>query len=232
MAWSPSRRSRKRFIELSDPSPPRRRKGRPAGTSHSVGTETITLAARTLLGRLPPARVSLTAIAREAGVDPALIRYYFKNRSNLLRVILEDLQEQSDAPGTFDPSRDPLDQLRDHCRGFFRFIDANAYVHRLMLDEIAHVDSPERRDLLVRLNMHARKFFGEVVEAVRVDENAPTIEPLLVHIALIGMTEFFGAAKPILEAVIGPGLDIDRLRRDYVDFISTALAEGLRRKLA
>jgi AcrR family transcriptional regulator len=210
---------------------PKRRKGRPAGADRSVGPEKILHAARTLLGRLPSSRVTLTAVAREAGVDPALIRYYFKDRSSLLQEIIASLMRENSAPGVFDPARPVLEQMRDHCRGFFRFIDANSYVHRLMLDEIAQSDDPEHRELLASLNVKARSFFGAILDGMRTRADAPKLEPLIVQVALIGMSEFFGTARPILEAVIGPELDMDRLRQDYADFISTALIEGLRRRL-
>ena len=60
----------------------KRGKGRPA--EQSVGRDTLLETAKRLIKVLPPARVTISLIAREAGVDPALVRYYFGDRSKLL----------------------------------------------------------------------------------------------------------------------------------------------------
>ena len=61
-----------------------RRKGRPMASARGVGKDVLIEATRALLQELPPAQVTSTAIARKAGADPALVRYYFGNRENLL----------------------------------------------------------------------------------------------------------------------------------------------------
>ena len=62
----------------------KRTRGRPRSGLASVGREAIVLAARQLLEKLPPHEVPNVLIARKAGVDPALVRYYFANREELL----------------------------------------------------------------------------------------------------------------------------------------------------
>ena len=62
----------------------RRGKGRPTASASGVGREALVSAARSLLQELPPAQVTSTAVAKRANADPALVRYYFGNRENLL----------------------------------------------------------------------------------------------------------------------------------------------------
>ncbi|HTM96356.1 MAG TPA: TetR/AcrR family transcriptional regulator, partial [Croceibacterium sp.] len=64
--------------------PTRRGKGRPTASQSGVGREVLITAARDLLQELPPAQVTSTAVARRANADPALVRYYFGTRENLL----------------------------------------------------------------------------------------------------------------------------------------------------
>src|ERR1700755_3516313 len=61
---------------------PVRRTGRPT-TRGSVGKEALVAAAREALKRKPPGEITLNEIAQIAGVDPALIRYYFGQLSDL-----------------------------------------------------------------------------------------------------------------------------------------------------
>src|SRR5262245_45071444 len=61
----------------------KRQKGRPHKNARSVGPEALVAVARKLLKEKPPTQITGLEIARAAGVDPALIRYYFKDRSTL-----------------------------------------------------------------------------------------------------------------------------------------------------
>ncbi|MGH8327149.1 MAG: TetR/AcrR family transcriptional regulator, partial [Steroidobacteraceae bacterium] len=58
--------------------------GRPASADLSVGADAIVLKACELLREVAPRELSLLRLARYAGVDRSLIRYYFKDRSSLL----------------------------------------------------------------------------------------------------------------------------------------------------
>ena len=61
---------------------PRRTQGRPL-IEVEVGRQALIDAASALLRTTPPARITRAAIARFAGVDPGLIRYYFGDRDGL-----------------------------------------------------------------------------------------------------------------------------------------------------
>ena len=56
-----------------------------------MGRDTIVSAARQLLEKLPPHKATISSIARKAGVDPALVRYYFGSREELLLAVIEDI---------------------------------------------------------------------------------------------------------------------------------------------
>ena len=69
----------------------RRKRGRPQASQQTVGREGIIASARKLLETLPPHRVTIVMIARHAGVDPALVRYYFSGREELLFAVVENI---------------------------------------------------------------------------------------------------------------------------------------------
>ena len=92
--------------------------------------------ARALLNDLPPAKVTTSAIARAAGADPALIRYYFGDRETLLLAVVDAMMD--------DVRREPVlggeDSLADldaRIRNAFRFTQSSHNMHRLMIDEVA-----------------------------------------------------------------------------------------------
>ena len=70
---------------------PRRSRGRPGSKQGAVGREAIVASARQLLDKLPPHKATNSSIARSAGVDPALVRYYFGSREELLLAVIEDI---------------------------------------------------------------------------------------------------------------------------------------------
>src|SRR6185369_10441269 len=69
----------------------KRTRGRPKSGREAVGREAIVVAARQLLDKLPAHAVPNVLIARKAGVDPALVRYYFANREELLFAVIEHI---------------------------------------------------------------------------------------------------------------------------------------------
>src|SRR5699024_10984818 len=81
----------------------KRRKGRPS--DEGVGKDALLETAKRLIREMPPARVTISLIAREAGVDPALVRYYFGDRSKLLMAVAESMLEDTPRsdPGTLEP---------------------------------------------------------------------------------------------------------------------------------
>src|SRR4051812_37632865 len=96
---------------------PKRGQGRPA--DNTVGKETVLATARKLVKEHPPARVTISLIAREAGVDPALVRYYFGDRSNLLLAVAESMLSAFPRP---EPgSVEPLAAIEQRIRQMARF---------------------------------------------------------------------------------------------------------------
>ena len=77
----------------------RRGKGRPTASESGVGRDALISAAqrrccRNCRRRKSPAR----AIARRANADPALVRYYFGNRENLLFEVAKQIGAEANRP--------------------------------------------------------------------------------------------------------------------------------------
>src|ERR1700691_4073604 len=75
--------SKKKFARSKLP----RRQGRPPSGNAQGLREKIIAATRELLRTRPPDTISRIDIARAARVDPALIRYYFGTRDDVLRAV-------------------------------------------------------------------------------------------------------------------------------------------------
>jgi len=97
----------------------KRSKGRPDAASKGVGRDALITAARQLLQELPPSQVTASAIARHAGGDPALVRYYFGNREALLLEVAKTIGREANA--TPPEVGDPVELLTDFIHATFRF---------------------------------------------------------------------------------------------------------------
>src|SRR6478736_1881639 len=115
---------------------PKRRRGRPGPSQGVVGREAIIAAASQLLEKLPPHQVPNVVIARKAGVDPALVRYYFSNREDLLLEVIKHIL------GTWAATHPPPDapaaeQLAAHVGDMFDFSCRVRSMQRLMVEGLA-----------------------------------------------------------------------------------------------
>ncbi|EHM50115.1 MAG: TetR/AcrR family transcriptional regulator [Yokenella regensburgei] len=75
---------------LKDNSDAPRKPGRPRGKKKTASREQLMDIALHLFSQMGIARTSLNAIAREAGVTPAMLHYYFNSREQLLDAVIEE----------------------------------------------------------------------------------------------------------------------------------------------
>lgn len=205
---------------------PRRRRGRPRSTQQSVGRDAIIAAAGELLKKLPPHKATISSIARHAGVDPALVRYYFKSREELLLGVAEDMLTRWRFARTA-PSAGPAARLAAHVPSMLDFALEHRSMQRLMIDECAGSKSSEVRRRVRELNAGAVHHYALLLHSEKETRTSAT-DPLLMHIAIIGMCEFFAAAQPMIMPLVPEGVDAEELTRRYKDFIVRLVLDGLR----
>src|SRR4051812_7900415 len=90
MAASQPHRTKDRATRAGKP----RRSGRPDHPRNAVGREAIIAATRDLLKLKPPSALSRIEIARFAGIDSSLIRYYFGTKDALLTAVATEISTE------------------------------------------------------------------------------------------------------------------------------------------
>jgi AcrR family transcriptional regulator len=205
----------------------KRGKGRPTATASGVGREALVSAARDLLQELPPAQVTSTAIAKRANADPALVRYYFGNRENLLFEVAKQIGEEANRPPPADG--DPLELLADMIHGTFRFTRSAKHMQRLMIEELESATSPEVREKMRDWNRHPIDNYRRIKELDR-DGVLRDFDPLFMYLATVGISDFFATGAPLIELVVPPGTDMAELGRKYEAFVVDLITRGLLRK--
>lgn len=223
-------KSKTRATGRKKPSPPRqkRSRGRPTDLG-AVGRDAIVAAASQLLEKLPPHQVPNVVIARKAGVDPALVRYYFGNREELLMAVVEHLL------ATWAASHPPPDapvaeQLSAHIADMFDFSCRVRSMQRLMIDGCAEAKSPAVRERVRELNAAAVDNYAQFLHPKGKNAESST-DPLFLHVAVIGLCEFFAAAQSMILPLAPKHLDEKELARRYETFIRKLVLDGLRSRL-
>jgi TetR/AcrR family transcriptional regulator len=167
-------------------------------------------------------------IAREAGADPALIRYYFGDRSSLFLAVAEELMKnvREPAPGA------PMDAerfLEWRVGGTLRFARTARSMQRLMVDELAESSSPEVREAIRERNAGLVARYAEIIEN-QIGDEIVDVDPLLLHAAILGVCEFFTAAQSVILPLAEPGTDPQALAARYEAFVVDLFLNGLRKR--
>jgi AcrR family transcriptional regulator len=202
----------------------KRKQGRPVGADAGVGREGVLAAATRLLQTLPPAQVTIVAVAREAGVDPALIRYYFTNREALLfEAVKQFAGHDSERPST-EPA---LEALQEHIRRTFRFTRSAKYMQRLMIEELDCASSPDVLEQVREWNRDPVEFY-DAIRAADGGKDLADFDPLFLHLAVIGISDFFVTGVPLIRLLVPPETDMAELGTRYEAFVTRLLLDGLR----
>jgi len=201
-----------------------RRQGRP---QDAVGEEAVLAKATELLQDMAPARVTTSLIAREAGVDPKLIRYYFGDREKLLLRVVERLI--ADAPTAEQISDEPVARLERTIRHTAHFTRSTKHVHRLMVDELADAKSAEIRKLQGRMNMRAVETLREMMAQVD-GQPLREVNPIFLHVMLVGLFDFFVSAQSVVRNLVPEGTDMEALGAEFEDFIVDLILNGIRKR--
>jgi AcrR family transcriptional regulator len=213
-------------LENPDASQPKRSRGRPGGGGQATGRESLIAAARKLLRTHPPAEVTSARIAREAGADPALVRYHFGNRETLLLAVVEEIiaAHRAAHPPLDAP---PAEQLAGRVRDTVRLARGAQSMQRLLIDELALAKSPAIRARISAMNATAVGLYARVLDQNRPGALEPA-DPLFVFIAVVGMCDFFASAKAMITPLVPVDTDFDELANRYVDFAIKLVLDGLR----
>jgi len=205
-----------------------RTKGRPDAEG-TVGREALLAAAVEELRVSSPETLTLAGVAARAGVHPALIRYYFGNKDKLLREVVKQLVDrgQESARATMESSAPLEEKLAGRLQSMIGVIQSNPHFHRLVLDKIyGQGNDGQGEDLLGRIATRGMRLTVSMLHDQPSQPIRP-IDPRLLHVAMIGLTEFFVSAKPLLHELFGENADIDELKSRYVSFVTDLILHGI-----
>ena len=169
-----------------------RKPGRPRGSKPDAAKreQLIDIALR-LFSQQGIARTSLNAIAREAGVTPAMLHYYFNSREQLLDVMIEErfLPLRAEIGGVFgDYPDEPVQALTEMVKKLATLAAQYEWFAPLWMQEVIG-EMP-----VLRQHMHARfgdEKYHKMLETVRRWQREgklnPALSPELLFTTLISL---------------------------------------------
>jgi len=205
----------------------KRKRGRPQASEEGVGREGIIAAARALIETLHPHRVTIVKIAAKAGVDPALVRYYFSSREELFIAVAENLVTSWVAAHPPLARAAPAEKLATVVSQMVDFARSVRSMQRLMIDECAEAKSPQVRQRVLELNSLAVQSYAQLFDQKQAEPLEP-VDPLFAYIAIIGMSEFFAAAQSMIVPLLPQKVSTDELAERYKRFLVKMVLDGLR----
>ncbi|QGZ64151.1 TetR/AcrR family transcriptional regulator [Paraburkholderia acidisoli] len=181
---------------------PARRPGRPSGGAGGAEQRLRLIeAALALFARQGMLDTSLAAIAREAGVTPAMVHYYFKTRDQLIDVIIDErfVPLREAFGGIFEAHpEDPVTALTALAERFVEVAQTYAWFAPLWVREVISEGG------LLRQRMHERyghenqkKAHAAIERWQRAGRLNASLEPSLLFHSLMGLTLLPLATAPI-----------------------------------
>lgn len=207
-----------------------RRKGRPTEKDGQVGADQLIAAARSLLKDHHPDKLSQASIARAAGVDPKLIRYYFKTLDKLLvevaYIFIGDINDRmakaSSAAGSTQ------EKIARRLRTLLDFYAETPNFWPLVVDKIYLSNDNRARSVRRDFNnVSFQRLSAIVLNGIEQKEIRAGIDPRLLYVVLIGLCEIFVTGKPIMDILFSE-YEQDGLGDRYGEFIVDLVMNGLR----
>jgi AcrR family transcriptional regulator len=209
----------------------RRPPGRPRDDAHRIAllNETVRL-----LQTTPPSELSLVEIARSAGVDPALIRYYFGDKYRLFAEVIGMIAEEIERGGSaaLASGGTPKERLARFVRASHEVHLRHPHYHQLILVQLTHGRSETVRRIRTEMSRELRT---KLVALMREGEECGelrAVDPGHLGIAIIGMCEYFSSSWGPVSALLGETTEkaqttsAEAYGRFVEDFVLRALSPG------
>src|SRR5262245_15962683 len=204
-----------------------RGKGRPT-TRGSVGKDALVAAAREALKRKPPGEITLNEIAQIAGVDPALIRYYFGQLSDLFAEAATEITRElrSRLAALIAQKGSARESLQRRILVYLDIFRTNPNYHRLIIESVHLSDNPNRQTVLRLLRQSLEELEDLVREGASSGE-LKAVDARFLQLAIAAMCEFFFSARPIFQGIFGAEADDPNFVEAYARFITMLVSESL-----
>jgi len=201
----------------------------------SPSKDQILDAAERLFAQQGFSRTTIKQIGKAAGVNSALLYYYFGDKERLYHAVLERLVSRLISRTLGGLGTDVLPELK--IRGFIQAqvetIMANPQLPKLFMREMLDHDAEHAVEQIQHLAATSFKGLCETIEeGQRQGTFRPDIDPKFAAISTVGQVAYFFLARPAVRILLGAGNDgpspatIQAFARHAADFALAALGSS------
>lgn len=166
-------------------------------------------------------------IANEAGINKALLHYYFRNKDKLFEMIfLQSTQKMIPAINSvFDSSDDLFQKIREFVSTYTDMLSDNPYLPLFIANELSK--NPEKIISLITAGSndkpHFNKFIMAIQDAISQKQIKP-IKPISLFINIMSLCIFPYLAKPMMQFFLKLDeleyrLMLEQRKQEIADFI-------------
>jgi len=206
------------------------RKNRRQGkVAPKIGVEKVISSARSLMRQPRSPQITRAEVAKAAGVDQKLVRYYFENYEDLLDQVMDmDIAElEATMVRASQPQKMAAAILRNRLTAMVTFLADNPTFFKSLLDRVYEAKTTKARERLEALNKRAYERHRKMIASGRENgEFRQDFDPRLLYIAIIGMTEFFSTGKPVVEYIFQD--KAENVQRKYEKFLLELIVRGIK----
>ena len=140
-------------------------------------------------------------IADEAGMNKALLHYYFRNKENLFKAVFKDIFSKffSRVKGTLFSDITAKEKLGIFIDNYVDLIAANPYVPQFIINEINR-DPKVLKSLMFESGIEPQKILEMFLHEVK-SANGSNLDPRHIVVSLLGMLIFPFAGRPLLQMI-------------------------------
>ncbi len=160
--------------------------------------EKIIEAAKKVFVRHGMAGARMQRIADEAGINKALLHYYFRSKEKLFAIVFQKVVKEAipQIVRIFDTDMHFFDKIRMFVREYLEFIGKNPYLPMFIIHELA--SRPERLKELLRTVEVDKDFIFEDIQREVEKGTIRPIEPVQLMVNIISLCIFPVVAKPMI----------------------------------
>lgn len=191
----------------SKPSAVGRPAGRPSGNDSEKVRSQLLNAARDHFLKRDFKAVSLREIASSAGVNTAMVNYYFGGKKGLYLAMVDEVFESLNEKMK-SLSSDSEFSITNFSRSYCLLLAENPWWPNFVAREILFSEGETKEEVLQRFSkMIAPQLLQAIGQEVEAGNYRKNLSPELTIMSLLGMTIFPFLAAPMIESVFGMEID-------------------------
>jgi AcrR family transcriptional regulator len=152
------------------------------------------------------AATTIKEIGAAAGVNPALIYYYFPDKRSLYHEVLDRRLGAfaRAAPARLPADLTPLEGIRVLMRAQLEFLRSSQHLARLLARELADHDAAEAGDIIRQIAAGPFRRLTELIrEGQRDGQIRPGLDPAFTAVSIMSQVAWFFVAQPVVSRLLG-----------------------------